>query len=409
MSDKKVEFDLNKYTFRLLQNEPFFAALSRRVHKRSTQAIPTAGVMINKSTSQFEMLYNPEFMASLTDDHKLGVLMHEFYHIIFEHVTGRLPPEGMSTMWNVATDLSINSHLIGKLPKEACIPGAEGPFKEYPVGKSAEWYFSKLQNDEQFKKPKDGDGQSGEGEGEGQPNGSGGSGDLGDHVFDNHEGWEEASEEVKQIARERMKQAVADAAKEVQSKGSSWGTVSSQTRQQIMDMISPKIDWRKVLRYFVKTSQRSNKRSTVRRINKRFPYIHSGKKVTRQAKIAVSIDQSGSVDDKMLAAFFAELNSLSKFAEFTVIPFDTEVGESDIFVWKKGQKKVWERVLCGGTCFDAPTKYVNQHNFDGHIILTDMMAPKPIASKCQRMWMTDEHNAKNPYFQTRERVIAIEP
>lgn len=409
MSDKKVDFDLNKYTFRLLQNEPFFAALSRRVHKRPTQAIPTAGVMINKSTSQFEMLYNPEFMASLTDDHKLGVLMHEFYHIIFEHVTGRLPPEGMSTMWNVATDLSINSHLIGKLPKEACIPSAEGPFKEYPVGKSAEWYFSKLQNDEQFKKPKDGDGQSGEGEGEGQPNSSGGSGDLGDHVFDNHEGWEEASEEVKQIARERMKQAVADAAKEVQSKGSSWGTVSSQTRQQIMDMISPKIDWRKVLRYFVKTSQRSNKRSTVRRINKRFPYIHSGKKVTRQAKIAVSIDQSGSVDDKMLAAFFAELNSLSKFAEFTVIPFDTEVGESDIFVWKKGQKKVWERVLCGGTCFDAPTKYVNQHNFDGHIILTDMMAPKPIASKCQRMWMTDEHNAKNPYFQTRERVIAIEP
>ena len=408
MSDKKVEFDLNLYTFRLLQNEPFFAALSRRVHKRPTQAIPTAGVMINKSTSQFEMLYNPEFMASLTDDHKLGVLMHEFYHIIFEHVTGRLPPEGMSTMWNVATDLSINSHLIGKLPKEACIPGAEGPFKEYPVGKSAEWYFSKLQNDEQFKKdPKDGDGQSGEGDG--QSNGSGGSGDLGDHVFDNHEGWEEASEEVKQIARERMKQAVADAAKEVQSKGSSWGTVSSQTRQQIMDMISPKIDWRKVLRYFVKTSQRSNKRSTVRRINKRFPYIHSGKKVTRQAKIAVSIDQSGSVDDKMLAAFFAELNSLSKFAEFTVIPFDTEVGESDIFVWKKGQKKVWERVLCGGTCFDAPTKYVNQHNFDGHIILTDMMAPKPIASKCQRMWMTDQHNAKNPYFQTRERVIAIEP
>jgi len=408
MSEEQVRFDLNKYTFRLLQNEPFFAALSRRIHKRPTKSIPTAGVMINKSTSQFEMLYNEEFMEGLADDHKLGVLMHEFYHIIFEHVTGRLPPEGMSMMWNVATDLSINSHLIGKLPKEACIPGAEGPFKEYPIGKSAEWYFSKLQNDEQFKKdPKDGDGQSGEGDGESQ--GSSGSGGLGDHVFDNHDGWEEASEEVKQIAKERMKQAVADAAKEVQAKGSSWGTVSAQTRQQIMDMISPKVDWRKVLRYFVKTSQRSSKRSTVRRINKRFPYIHSGKKVTRQAKIAISIDQSGSVDDKMLAAFFSELNSLSKFAEFTVIPFDTEVEESKVFVWKKGQKKVWERVLCGGTCFDAPTRYVNKHNFDGHIILTDMMAPKPVASKCQRMWMTDQQNANNPYFQTRERVIAIEP
>ena len=400
------QFNIDKHTFRLLQNEPFFAALSRRIHKVKTTAIPTAGVAINKETAQFELYYNPEFMAGLPDDHKLGVLMHEFYHIIFEHVTGRLPPEGMSTMWNVATDLAINSHLIGKLPKEACIPGGEGPFIDYPVGKASEWYFDKLKNDEQFKKdPKDGEGQSGEGD----PNGGGGSGPLEEQVFDNHDGWSEAGEDVKQMARERMKQAVADAAKEVQSSGRSWGTVSAKTRQQIMDMISPKVDWRKVLRYFVKTSQRSNKRSTVRRINKRFPYIHSGKKVTRQAKIAISIDQSGSVSDTMLAAFFAELNGLSKYAEFTVIPFDTEVEESKIFVWKKGQKKTWERVLCGGTCFNAPTKYVNKQQFDGHIVLTDMCAPKPMTSKCQRMWMTDTENARNPYFQTNERVIAIEP
>jgi len=400
------QFNIDKHTFRLLQNEPFFAALSRRIHKVKTTAIPTAGVAINKETAQFELYYNPEFMAGLPDDQKLGVLMHEFYHIIFEHVTGRLPPEGMSTMWNVATDLAINSHLIGKLPKEACIPGGEGPFVDYPVGKASEWYFDKLKNDEQFKKdPKDGEGQSGEGD----PNGGGGSGSLEEQVFDNHDGWSEAGEDVKQMARERMKQAVADAAKEVQSSGRSWGTVSAKTRQQIMDMISPKVDWRKVLRYFVKTSQRSNKRSTVRRINKRFPYIHSGKKVTRQAKIAISIDQSGSVSDTMLAAFFAELNGLSKYAEFTVIPFDTEVEESKIFVWKKGQKKTWERVLCGGTCFNAPTKYVNKQQFDGHIVLTDMCAPKPMTSKCQRMWMTDTENARNPYFQTNERVIAIEP
>ena len=158
----------------------------------------------------------------------------------------------------------------------------------------------------------------------------------------------------------------------------------------------------------MKTSQRSSKRSTVRKLNKRFPYIHAGKKVTRQAKIAISIDQSGSVSDGMLAAFFAELNTLSKLAEFTVIPFDTEVDEAQVFVWKKGQKKNWERVLCGGTCFNAPTKYVNKQNFDGHIILTDMEAPKPGRSKCQRMWLTDENGKANPYFNTLERVIAID-
>ena len=138
MSDKKTKkpkFDLNVYTFRLLQQEPFFAALSRRIHKYSTNAIPTAGVCVNKSTAQFEMVYNPEFMESLPDNQKLGVLMHEFYHIIFEHLTTRLPEGGMSKMWNVATDLAINSHLMDKLPEQGCFPSKEGtPFEKYPVG-----------------------------------------------------------------------------------------------------------------------------------------------------------------------------------------------------------------------------------------------------------------------------------
>jgi predicted metal-dependent peptidase len=225
--------------------------------------------------------------------------------------------------------------------------------------------------------------------------------------LDDHSGWGEASDETKQMAKERLRQAVEDAAKEANQRGS-WGSVSSEMRKQIMDMINPKVDWRKVLRYFIKTSQRASKRSTVRRINKRFPYIHSGKKVTRQAKIAISIDQSGSVSDKMLAAFFAELSSLAKYAEFTVVPFDTEVGEEHVYVWKKGKKMTWDRVMCGGTCFDAPTKYVNDRNFDGHIVLTDMCAPKPVPSKCQRMWMTDQQGKDSQYFTTNERVIVIE-
>lgn len=400
MSDKEPKFDLNVHTFRLLQQEPFFAALSRRIHKYSTNAIPTAGVCINKKTAQFEMVYNPKFMGSLPDNQKLGVLMHEFYHIIFEHLTTRLPEGGMSKMWNVATDLAINSHLMDKLPEQGCFPSKVGtPFEKYPVGLSSEAYFKLLQDDEQFKPKKP---QSGNGEGQGE-----GGDELGDYNMDSHDGWGEADAETKAMAKERLRDAVEKAAKEAAS-GKGWGTVSSSVRKQIMDMITPKVNWRKVLRYFVKTSQRSNKRSTVRKLNKRFPYIHAGKKITRQAKIAISIDQSGSVSDQMLASFFTELNTLSNLAEFTVIPFDTEVEESEVFLWKKGQKKTWERVLCGGTCFDAPTKYVNKQNFDGHIILTDMEAPKPIRSLCQRMWMTDANGKANPYFNTQERVIAIE-
>ena len=75
---------------------------------------------------------------------------------------------------------------------------------------------------------------------------------------------------------------------------------------------------------------------------------------------------------------------------------------------KNGEWRKAERLLCGGTCFNAPTKYVSSRNFDGIIILTDMCAPKPIASKCQRMWMTTSEYARNPYFTTKEVVVAID-
>ena len=110
----------------------------------------------------------------------------------------------------------------------------------------------------------------------------------------------------------------------------------------------------------------------------------------------------------MLAAFFSELNELAEIAEFTVIPFDTEVAEDKVYVWKKGTHQRAERVLTGGTDFDAPTRYVNEQGFDGHIVLTDMMAPKPISSQCQRMWMTTKQYADRPYFTTNERVLAID-
>ena len=289
------------------------------------------------------------------------------------------------------------------------MPGKD-MFEDYPAGLSAEQYLKMLKKDEQFKdkgkgkgEKGKGKGQPGEGEGEGEGEGMPNNGQ-----FDSHDQWEEVGQTTKEIAKERLKDALKKASKEA-AQSNSWGTVPSAVRKEIMDRLSGTIDWRKVLRYFVKTSQRANKTSTVKRINKRYPYIHPGKKVRRQASIAISIDQSGSVSDAMLACFFAELNKLSDLATFTVIPFDTEVAEDKVYTWRKGEKRVYERVACGGTCFNAPTEYVNARGFDGHIVLTDMEAPKPKSSKCQRMWMTTKAYAQRPYFKTNERVIAIEP
>ena len=405
-----MSFDLKLHAYRLLMDEPFFAALSRKIEKRACNAIPTAGVRVDPDTAQFEMIYNPEFFASLPEEQVRGVLKHEFYHLIFDHVTSRKPEGVNPKVWNIAADLAINSHLQGELPDMACMPGV-GPFEELPLGKTAEWYLANFperdENDEA-----DGDGEPGDGDesgegGEGQPSdGSPGS-------FDDHSGWSEsgdspAQEAANQMAKERLKQAMKEAAQEASQSAKGWGTMSAAVKEEILKRLETKVDWKKVLRYFIKTSQRASRRSSVKRINKRYAYIHPGKKTQRQAKIAIAIDQSGSVSDEMLSAFFGELNKLAKLAEFTVVPFDTEVNDSNVYVWKKGQNKKAERVMYGGTCFNAPTDYVNAHSFDGVIILTDMEAPKPKRCKAQRMWMTDKRGASRPYFKTNERVIAID-
>ena len=399
-TDTTAAFNLNDHTYRLLVSEPFFASISRNVHKTASTAIPTAGVRINKETKQFEMLYNPEFFAKLPDNEKIGVLMHEFYHLVFDHVTDRLPPEGMTRMWNVATDLAINGlpGVIDKIPSIGCIPG-KGPFAHYPAEMSADYYMDRLKQDkEQQEQDKGEDGDKSEGgEGsDGEPN-----------SMDDHSGWGEADGDVKGIAQERMREILKEAANDA-AKSNNWGSVSSSMRETIMAKLRSYIDWKSMLRYFIKATVRSDKHSTIRKINKRFPRVHAGKKVTRVANVAISIDQSGSVGDDMLAAFFTELNKLSEIATFTVVPFDTDVGDDKVFVWKKGQTRKWERVMCGGTDFNAPTKWVNDRNFDGHIVLTDMCAPKPVASKPKRMWITTKDNFDNPYFKTNEIVVAID-
>lgn len=409
-------FDLNMHTARLLMDEPFFAAVSRRINKRESNAIPTAGVMVNPDTGHFEMLYNPEFFDRLTDEEMIDVLKHEYYHIIYLHVTQRMPEGVPMKRWNIATDLAINSHLHN-LPAGGLIPGQPGtPFESLPRGKSAEWYLNNLPD----LSPKDGEksnvGDTGDSQDSNDsPDTSNGQGSKspsdGDsepyETLDDHSGWGECSQEMKDIATERLKDIVRKAAEECNSQ-SRWGTVSRDCKKQISKMLETKIDWRKVLRYFVKTSQRANKSSSIKRINRRYAYVHPGRKTNRVAKVAVSIDQSGSVSDDMLVKFFAELNKLAQIAEFTVIPFDTRVEDDYVYVWKKNKSFDPTRVLFGGTCFNAPTEYVNERDFDGHIVLTDLCAPKPKASKCQRMWMTTPEYAQRPYFSTNEKIVSVE-
>ena len=433
-------FDLNNHIVDLLRDEPFFSALSRKMEKVASTRIPTAGVLFNDEKCRFELMYNPDFMAKMLDQdikYVKGVLLHEFYHIMLLHVTSRLPGGKMTKKWNIATDLAINSELTvfsrdadtptgcavesSLLPVDlACIPTV-GPFVGLKPHLSAEEYMTLLPDnpeDEGGEGEGEGQGEEGDNEGsssapgddEGEGEGEGGEkpGSSNGNGFDDHSDWgdSDGTDEKRKIAEERLKDSIKEAFVEAQSKG--FGSVSSGMRRTIKEVITPKVNWRAVLRSFVKASQRADRTSTIKRLNRRYAYIHPGRKAKRQAKIAISIDQSGSVSDSMLTAFYSELEKLAQIADFTIVPFDTQVSEDHVHVWKKGERHEKIRYMHGGTCFNAPTKWVNENKFDGHIVLTDMEAPKPVSSNCQRMWMTTKACAERPYFQTNERVIAID-
>lgn len=380
LSDYNLEHDV----FRLLREEPFFAAMSRSVNKHPNNNIPTAGVRITDD-GFFDMAYNQAFFEGLPDKQRTGVLKHEFYHLIFEHVLSRNPDgKQVSRMWNMATDMSINCHIKDEIPEFGVFPSKFG-FDDYL---SAEQYM-KLLEEKAENDPNFGDGQD---------------------SFDDHDGWgeNEANGDSKAIARERLREAMKKGVEEASKSSRGFGNMHEDVKRAILQFVNGSVDWRAILRNFIGNAQRANRSNTIKRINKRFPYIHPGRKTNHSAHIAIAIDQSGSVSDEMLSMFFAELNGLSKLVTFTVVPFDTEVGDKLVYEWKKGQKHRTERVMCGGTDFDAPTKWVNKHpEIDGLIVLTDMQAPAPVPCRVRRMWMTDRAGKESPYFQTNEIVVEV--
>lgn len=389
-----MNFDLKKNLAWLLDQEPFFAKLSLCLDKIPNKDIATCGVKLNEKRMNYELHYNPDFLNSLeSTKHILGVLKHEFYHLVFNHV-GKRTRENPK-FWNIAADLAINGYLVDELPDIAVMPG-KGIFAPFPMFQTADWYYDAILNmSEEDRK---------------QIEESMDTIDSHDWESANKEGNSPAETYSKQIADEKINQGIKDSAAE-SKKTNQWGSVSVDVRKEIVkNFLSSKTDWKKVLRYFCITSKRMDRVNTVKRLNRRYPYIHPGKKINKVAKIALSFDQSGSVDDSMISKFFAEIEKLSKIVEFHVIPFDCTVDEQNVFLFKKGQRVNLQRTRYGGTNFDAPTQYVNDRNFDAHIVFTDLYAPFPKKSSCKRMWVTTKDLYTNRGYDRefdKEKIIAI--
>lgn len=423
MNDEKT-FDLDRKIYWLLREEPYFAGVSRALHKRANPSMPTAGVLYNKDTRQFELQYNPEFMGKLSEDHQRWVIKHELYHCSLDHCTTR-KLEGYTDknhkIANCAMDLAINSlpGMIQGAPDFVLIPG-RAPFEWITQSaQSAEWYATKIMEHQKQNpppQPGEGEGQGGSGSG-GQPSQSGGVPDsFDDHSDFGAQGLDEDERTDQEIAAGKLKDAISKAARECDvggddgSPAKGWGSVSARVRARILESCRSevKLTPEQIFRQFCQASIAASKKTSVTKRSRRLPGKKFGRRVEHRANIAISVDQSGSVSDHLLGLAYELMNKMSAKVTFTVVPFDHQVFDEKVFVWKKGEKRKRERVLCGGTDFDAPTVWVNKRRFDGHVVITDMLAPRPVRSNCQRLWITDQYGARCPIFTPKgERVMVL--
>ena len=394
LDEKEENFNLSRHLIDLYNECPFFAEISRWIRKvecktmRGGAPLPTAAMCYNLDTDDFELRYNKRFFASLTGEQVKNVLVHELYHLIWRHITSRRRTPNVA--WNIATDLAINSIIINSrkgssystkdvyekyLPKRLYLPtvrpemgdmkGALPEEKEVnekyadlienlPELKSSEGYFSTLlefarQNgwewgekgikipgsNKKFKKKKgEGQGSPVPGMGDGSGDGDGETDEVELDSGDVHDMWDDVPEEIRDMVEGKTKGIVERAVRSADNRSNGWGSIPSEIVSEIRASVLQIVDWKQVLKNFVGMQNRGYRSTTLKRINKRYPYIHPGIKRGYNPKILMAVDQSGSVDDKSLETVFGVLRDCSKRTTFTVLPFDHTVDEKNMFEWK---------------------------------------------------------------------------
>ena len=377
--------ELSPFITSALLDEPFFGHIFRHINFTVDPKMSTAGVYVKEG--DLYLTWSPDFMSSLTNKHVFGVLKHEAFHLVFNHCTKRrLEPHSAA---NIAADLAINCGIPEEeLPNFTFIPGKlhvmpDGTpdnsktaklIAKFPRDKAMEWYFAKLMEDQEVKKElQDADGNGGMG------------------GMDTHDGWDDLTSEEQDLVRGKLGEILRGAINKA-DKVNGWGNIGAEMREKLRELVSNEVDWRAVLRYFVKASRRGTSTSTwsnlhMSNLHPDYGPACPGKKRGYTSNINVYFDQSGSMANEWVEMLFAELKNFASRTEFDCLVFDTEVNEKSRIKYKGRRVPAMHgvRVNCGGTDFEAPTKHAHkQKNLDGFLILTDGGAAKPSKSKLRR-------------------------
>tara|TARA_R110000868_G_scaffold221889_1_gene473689 strand:- start:2389 stop:3594 length:1206 start_codon:yes stop_codon:yes gene_type:complete len=306
-----------------LMRSPKFALLSGILMVGKTRVddnIPTA------CTNGRDERYGRAFVKELSDKELNFLVAHEGYHKMYRHLTTwrKLHDEDHS-LANSACDYVINLQLQDIDPSETLIAMPrykDGPHKGKRMGLCEE-RFRNMNTKQVFdilkQEKKDGGGGGGDGEG-----------------FDVHD-WADAKNMTDAEKKELLKEVDQAIRQGIMAHQKIAGTGAGGLDRELEGLLEPKVDWREVLREFVKATCNAKDTSSWRRVNRRFlstgTYMPSmiGEKV---GHLVVGVDMSGSIGAQEQAEFLSEVKAIAEDVNPEVVDllyWDCEVARHEVY------------------------------------------------------------------------------
>ena len=372
-----TERRLTKARANLVMAAPFYGSLALRLKFKADDSIEES--VVDGQTIR----YNPKVIDKMTIEELTGHLAHLVLHPAMLHHTRRGNRD--KKKWNQACDYAINPILKNsgfQLPVEKYL---NPDFKD----QSAEHIYAQLPDDpEEGEKPKDPPGD--------QPGNRPGK-HPGDGAVDDNPERENPSET--QNEEQQWKIAVAQAAHVAKQAGK----LPADLERFVNDLLEPEHPWREILKRFV--TERVPTDPNWRRSNRRF--IHQnlylpGKDSDAIGEIVVAVDVSGSVSQREMEAFAAEMKDIFedvKPKKLHVIYCSSHIHKVDVF--QPGDDFKVEPEGYGGTDFRPPFAYLEEHDIEPKcfVYLTDGYGPFPDEEDAPfpTLWCITNDNVSPPF------------
>ena len=368
-TDPKLDRDIREklITARvgLLLRASFFGNLATRLKLvNADEWCPTA------ATDGRNFYYNSRFVDMLKPKEIEFLFGHEVLHCVYDHFGRRGDRDPQ--LFNIANDYCVNAdlkkHRVGEfITTVPCLYDSK-----YQDMSSEEIYDILYENaekidigsliDKMLDEHLDGEGQDVDGDEDGEQGKKGG------------KGRPKLSAEERQKIKDEIKEAVLAAA----SASDGAGNLPAGVKRIIEDMTAPKMNWRELLRMQLESTIKSD--YTWMRNSRRgwhMDAVMPGMKLDPMIDIAISIDASGSMQDKMLKDFLGEVAGImEQFPNYRihVLSFDTKVYNPQQFDSENLDDITgYEIQGGGGTDFDCVFQYFKENEIEPkrHIMFTD--------------------------------------